>query len=141
MGRAVGAEAASLAERAGVALIRLHLLAAGGVHGREVRVGDNHLVAELFKETCNPLTLGRGLDEDARPWPLGEQGVETRSLGLDTALNQLTVFGQNTDLAGGLVDIYPDVFHDWPHSFCGLSPRVVVRRHYVATEVATSRFI
>src|SRR5947209_7860292 len=37
MRRAVCPEPASLAERAGVALVRLHLLATGGIHGREVR--------------------------------------------------------------------------------------------------------
>jgi hypothetical protein len=83
---------ALLAERAGVALIRLHLLAAGGVHGREVRVGDDHLVAEFFEAPGYPLALGRGLDEDARPWPYFEQCVETSSVGLDAALDQLAVF-------------------------------------------------
>ena len=119
MRRAAGSQAASLTERAGVALVRLDLLAAGGVHGCEVRVGDYDLVAEFFKEAGDPLALGQRLDEDARPRPAAEQGLEACSLGLDAALEESAVFGQDADLAGVLVDIYPDVLHDWPHFFCG----------------------
>src|SRR3569832_425092 len=99
---AVGAEAASLAERAGVALVGLDLLAAGGVHGREVRIGDDHLVAELFEAACNPLALGRGLDEDARPWPVAEQGVETCSGGRGAARGRRAGGGRGAGRAGGL---------------------------------------
>jgi hypothetical protein len=45
--------------------------------------------------------------------------VKTRSLGLDAALEKLAIFREDADLAGVLVNVDPDVFHGWPHSFCG----------------------
>lgn len=52
--------------------------------------------------------------------------MEARSVGLDAALDELAVFGQDADLAGVLVDVDSNILHGWPHSFCGYSPRVVV---------------
>jgi hypothetical protein len=68
-------------------------------------------LTQYFEAACDPFALGRGFDEDARPQPVVEQRVEARSLGLDAALDQLTAFGQDADLAGVLMDVDPDVFH------------------------------
>jgi hypothetical protein len=54
----VGAEAARLIQGAGVTPVSLDALIAGGVHGREVRVGDNDFVPELFEVAGDPLALG-----------------------------------------------------------------------------------
>jgi hypothetical protein len=113
VGRAVGAEPASLAQGAGVPLVGLDPAVAGGVHGREVRVGYYHLVPERFEVTSAPLALGRCLDEDARRRSTREQLVEALPLGLDAALDEFAVFGQDADLAGGLVQVDADEIHGW----------------------------
>ncbi len=48
MGGAAGAEATRLAQRPRIALVGLDPFVAGGIHGREVRVGDDDLVPEPF---------------------------------------------------------------------------------------------
>src|SRR4051812_27032183 len=113
VGGAVGAEPARLAPGAGVPLVGLNAPGAGGVHGREVRVGDDHLGAEPFEVTGAPLALGRGFDEDARRRPLTQELVEALPLGLDAALDELAVFGQDADLTHVLVEVYSDVIHGW----------------------------
>ena len=50
-----------------------------------------HLMARSFEAAGDRLALGRGLDEDARPRPVVEQGVEARPLGLDASLDQFAV--------------------------------------------------
>lgn len=72
VGVAIGTEAARLTERPRVSLVSLDAAVAGGVHGREVRIGDDHLMSEGFEVAGAPLAFGRGLDEDARRRPLGE---------------------------------------------------------------------
>jgi hypothetical protein len=57
MSRAVRAEPTRLAQGAGVTLVGLDAPVAGGVHRREVRVGDNHLIAEGFKVSCRPFAF------------------------------------------------------------------------------------
>ncbi len=122
MRRPVGSKATCLAERPRVTLVGLDAALAGGVHGREVGVGDDDLVAQGFEVAGAPLALGRGLDEDARLRPAAEQGVEARPLGLDAALDESAVFGQDADLAGVLVDVYPMCY------MTGLTPSAVRHR-------------
>src|ERR1043166_1296677 len=98
VGRAVSAQAAGFAQRPRVPLVSLDAPVAGRVHGREVRVGDDDLVAQGFEVACAPLALGRGLDEDARRRPLTEELVEALPVGLDAALDQLALFGEDADL-------------------------------------------
>jgi hypothetical protein len=43
---------------------------------------------------------------------LSPNWVKTRSLGLNAALDRLAGFQEDADLAGILVDVYPDVLHD-----------------------------
>src|SRR5438105_256750 len=69
MCRTISTKTASLAERAGVAPVGFYLLAAAGVHGREVRVGDDDLMPESFETAGDPFALGRRLDEDASRLP------------------------------------------------------------------------
>jgi hypothetical protein len=70
-------------------------------------------VAERFEMSCRPLAVGRGFDEHARRRSRGEQLIETLPVGLDAVLDQLAAFGQDADLAGGLVEVYSDVVHGW----------------------------
>ena len=76
MGGAVGPQPAGLGQRPGVAPIGLDLATAGRVHRREVRVGDDDLVAQPFQTARHPLALGRGLEEDAGPRPVPQDGGE-----------------------------------------------------------------
>ena len=54
---AVSARAASLARRACVPLVGLNPLAAGWCTGREVRIGDDHPMAESVEVSGAPLVL------------------------------------------------------------------------------------
>lgn len=58
--------------------------------------------------TGDPLTLGRGFDENTRSWTFSEDLVETRSRRLDAAFGQLAVFEEDADLTGSLVQIDTD---------------------------------
>src|SRR4051812_29209836 len=112
MGRAVGAELAGLGERAGVPLVGLHPAAAGGIHGGEVSVGDDDLMAERFEVTGNPLALGAGLQEHARRGAAAEELGEALAICLDAAPDQFAVFGNNANLAGYLTQVETDAIHD-----------------------------
>jgi len=57
MRRAVGAEPAGLGQGAGIAAVGLDLTGAGGLHGSEVRVGDDDLVAEVLEAAGDPFAL------------------------------------------------------------------------------------
>src|SRR6266436_2417374 len=54
MSGAVGAEPAGLGQGAGIAPVGLDLAGAGRIHGGEVRVGDDNLVAESLETTGHP---------------------------------------------------------------------------------------
>jgi hypothetical protein len=110
---AVGAEPSRFAQRPRVPLVGLDAPIAGGVHGREVRIRDDDLVAEPFEVACAPLALGRGLDEDARWRPLGEELVEALPIGLDAALYEFALFCQDADLTRVLMQVDADVIHGW----------------------------
>lgn len=81
------------------------------MHGREVRVGDDHLMAERFEVAGTPLTFSWGFDENVRLQLVGEQFVKALPVSLDPVLNQLAVFSQNADLAGSHVEVDTDVIH------------------------------
>ena len=79
MSGAVGAEQTGFRQGAGVPPVGLHLSRPGGVHGREVGVSHDHLVAQPF-EAARPLAVGGGFQEDARPGPLSQDGGEALRL-------------------------------------------------------------
>src|SRR5262245_24573103 len=62
---AVGPQPTGLGQGTGIAAIGLHLAGAGGVHGGEVRVGHDDVVAQSLQAAGHPLALRRGLEEDA----------------------------------------------------------------------------
>ena len=57
MGGAVGPEQARLGQGAGIAPVGLDLAEAGRIHGREVRIGDDDLVADGLETTGDPFTV------------------------------------------------------------------------------------
>jgi hypothetical protein len=139
MRRAVRSESARLGERARVALVGLHLAAAGGVHRGEVRVGDDDLVAESFEVAGDPLALRARLDQDASKRASAEQVIDMFAVGLDAALDELAVFGADADLAGD----FPQIETDEVHGYCsfrrGLMPQCSWSR--MLPLPAASRFI
>ena len=64
--RAGGPQPRGFGQGPGIAAIGLHLTRAGGVHGGEVRVGHDDVVAQSLQAPGHPLALRRGLEEDAR---------------------------------------------------------------------------
>jgi hypothetical protein len=73
---AIGAEQVGVGEGARIAPIGRDPARAGGVHGGEVGVGDDDLMAELLETEGDPLAVGRGLDEDARPGARAEDAAK-----------------------------------------------------------------
>ncbi len=110
---AVGPEPAGVQQRAGVPAVGLHLAGAGGVHGGEVGIGDDDLVAQPLQAAGSPFTVGRGFDQDARPGPRAEHHREALGLGADPLLDQLAPLGQDTDLTFPLVHVDANMVHGW----------------------------
>jgi hypothetical protein len=108
---AIRAELAGLAQRACVALVRLHLAASACVHRREVWVGHDHLVAQRLQVPRHPFTFGCGLEQDARrrarPKCLGER-VPCRP---DAKPFELTGLLPNTHLSCHLVHVDANLLH------------------------------
>ena len=120
MGGAVGAEQARLGQGAGIAPVGLHLARAGRIHGREVRVGDDDLVAERLETAGHPFTVGRGLDHNPGAGPGAEHGGEALGLGADALLDDLAPLGEDVDLAFPLVHVDANMVHGWPPFSCGV---------------------
>ena len=99
-GGAVGPQPTGLGQRPGVAAIRLDLATAGRVHRGEVRVGDDHLVPQLFQTPRHPLALRRGLDENAGPGAVAQNLGEPLGRGADAPLDDLALRAQDADLMG-----------------------------------------
>jgi hypothetical protein len=86
MGGAVGAEQARLGQSPGIAPVSLHRAGARRIHGREVRVRDDDLVAEGLETAGHPFAVSRGLDQHPGPGPGSQHGGEARGLGADPLL-------------------------------------------------------
>ena len=123
MGGAVGAEQAGLGQGAGITPVGLDLARPRRIHGREVRVRDDDLVAEGLEAARHPLAVGRGLDQDPGAGPVPEHGGETLVLGADAPLDDLTVLGEDVDLAFPLVDIDTHMVHGGPPPSAALTAR------------------
>ncbi len=70
MGGAVGAEQTGFGQGPGITPVGLDLARPRRIHGREVRVRDDDLVAEGLEAPGDPLAVGRGLDEDPGAGPV-----------------------------------------------------------------------
>ena len=126
MGGAVGAEQARLRQGAGIAPVGLDLAGAGRIHGREVRVGDDDLVAEGLETAGHPFAVGRGLDHNPGAGPGPEHGGEALGLGADALLDHLTPLGEDVDLAFPLVHVDANMVHGWPLPLCGVDREVLL---------------
>jgi len=142
MGGAVGAEQARLGQGPGIASVGLDLAGAGGIHGREVRVRDDDLVAEGLEAPGHPFAVSRGLDEHPGAGPGAEHGREALGLGADAPLDDLAPIRKDVDLAVPLVHVDANMVHGWPLPFCGVDRGVLLWGslcHHVKREA--SRFI
>jgi hypothetical protein len=114
MGRAVRAEQARLRQGPGIAPVGLHLAGARRIHGREVRVRDDDLVAERLQAAGHPFAVGRGLDHNPGAGPGPQHGAEALRLGPDAPLDDLASLGEDVDLAFPLVHVDANMVHGWP---------------------------
>ena len=112
--RPVRPEPARLGERAGVAPVGLHVARVRRVHRRVARVGDDHLVPERLQAARRPLTLGGGLEQDARRRPVTQDRGEARGVRADPPLDERSRLLQDAELRVALVQIEPDAVHGWP---------------------------
>src|SRR4029450_10460534 len=139
---AVGAEHAGLGQGARVPAIGLHLPRARRVHGGEVRVGDDDLMAQRHETPRDPFAVGRGIDHDPSPGSIAKHGREARWLRPNPAFDQFTALGQDADLAFPLVDVDANMIHGWSLLPAALPAGVLLWGrvgHYVKREA--SRFI
>jgi len=114
MGGAVGPEQARLGQGARIPSVGLHLARPGRIHGREVRVRDDDLVAERLQAAGHPFTIGRGLDHNPGAGPRAKHCVEALRLSPDAPLDDLTTLGEDVDLAFPLVHVDANMVHGWP---------------------------
>jgi hypothetical protein len=114
MGRAVGAEQARLGQSPGIAPVGLDLAGTGRIHGREVRVRDDDLVAEGLETARHPFAVGRGFEHNSGAGPAPEHGGEPLGFGANPLLDHLTPFGEDVDLAFPLVHVDANMVHGWP---------------------------
>jgi len=84
------------------------------IHGCEVRVRDDDLVAERLQAAGDPFAVGRGLDHNPGTCPSPQHGVEALRLGPDAPLDDLTALGEDVDLAFPLVHVDANMVHGWP---------------------------
>ena len=73
VGGAVGAEATGVSQRAGVTPIGFHAATARRVHGSEVGIGDDDVVAEILKKLRDPLAFGRSFEQEPHAWACSER--------------------------------------------------------------------
>src|SRR6266481_9585705 len=118
MGGMIRAEQARFGQGTGIAPVDLDLAGPRRIHGCEVWVRDNHLVPERIETAGHPFAIGRGLDENPRPWPGAEHGREALGLGADAPLDNLTALGEDIDLAFLLVHVDANMVHGWSLPFC-----------------------
>src|SRR5580765_4577216 len=116
MGGAVGPEQARLRQGARIPSVGLHLARPGRIHRREVRVGDDDLVAERLQAAGHPFAIGRGLDHNPGAGPGPQHGVEALRLGPNALLDHLAALGEDVNLAFPLVHVDANMVHGWPLS-------------------------
>ena len=126
MSGAVGPEQAGLGQGPGIPPIGLDLARARRIHGREVRVGDDDLVAERLQAAGDPFAVGRGLDHNPGAGPGPEHGVKALRLGPDAPLDDLTALGEDVDLAFPFVHVDANMVHGWPLLSAALTAMALV---------------
>jgi hypothetical protein len=113
MRRAITAPLTRLRQRDYIAPIGLDASAALAVHGRERRIGHNHLVAEGLQVLRHPLALGRRLEQNPHRASPFEQGREPLAGRRDASVDRLTALRDDPDLTFLLVEIDGTILHGW----------------------------
>src|SRR5690606_42023397 len=96
-----------------------------GIHRCEVRVGNDHLVADALEVPRGPLALGAGFEQDACTRQRPEHCSESIAARHDPALLDSAVFVCNAELALAFVKIEPYRNHGWPPGTCVPRSRTV----------------
>jgi hypothetical protein len=84
------------------------------IHGCEVRVRDDDLVAERLQAAGDPFAVGRGLEHNPGTCPSPQHGGKSLRLGPDAPLDDLAALGEDVDLAFPLVHVDANMVHGWP---------------------------
>src|SRR5262249_38251325 len=113
----VRAQPARVRQRPRIAPIRLHPPAPGGVHGGEIRIRHDHLVAQRRQRLRDPFALGGCLEHHPGAIPSLEERREPPPSRAHAALQEHSpVLGDDADLALRLMHVDPDVLPGWPPS-------------------------
>ena len=110
-----------LGQGPGIAPVGLDPAEARRIHGREVRARDDDRVAEGLQTEGHPFAVGRGLDPNAGAGLGLEYGGQALGLGADALLDDLTLLGEDVDLAIPLVDVDANMVRGRPLSSAALT--------------------
>jgi hypothetical protein len=113
MGRAITSPVTRVRQRGDIAPIGFDASAALAIHGRECRIGHNHLVAEGLKMLRDPLALGRGLQQNVHRPPSLEHGREAVACRRDPPVDHLATLRDNPNLAFFFMQVDGTIFHGW----------------------------
>jgi len=87
--------------------------AAMPVHGTEVGIGHDHLVAERLEMLRHPFTLGRGFDQNPHPRPTPEHRRQAIPSRRNPAVGDRSALGHDSNLTLVLVQVDGTIFHGW----------------------------
>src|SRR5262249_27324330 len=97
-----------------ISAVGLHAARPLSVHRRIVRVGHDDLVAQIFEAAGDPLTLRGRLHEDLGRWPTAKHLDQARALRANPPGDQLTVPGEDRNLAFPLPEVHANMVHGEP---------------------------
>src|SRR5438270_7554954 len=96
-----------------IAPIRLDASAAVTVHRRKIRIGHDRLVSERLEVLRDPLTLGRGFQENSHPGPAPEHGRKAFAGRCNSSIDDLTTLHDDADLTFLFVQVDGTILHGW----------------------------
>ncbi len=114
----VATQATGIHQRACVAPVRLGPARARRVHGCEVRVCYEHLVAELFQVARDPFAFSTSPHKHARRPVIAEYLGEALSSGCDPALLEGAILVSDAQPTLEFVQIKTYREHGWPPGIC-----------------------
>src|SRR5262249_22428796 len=100
-------------QRGDIAPIRLDASAALAIHGGERRISHDYLVAEGFEVLRDPLTLSRGLQQNAHGRPPPEDARKPLARRRNPPVDDLTALRDDPDLTFLLVEVDGTILHGW----------------------------
>jgi hypothetical protein len=96
-----------------IAAIRFDAPAPVSVHRSVIRVGHDHVVAELFKILRDPLTFRRRLHENTQPRSSPKDVGEPFACRGDPLIDQVASRRHNASLTFFLVEVDGTILHGW----------------------------